>query len=531
LSYNGRGIDAAYNAIGGLLPVSFFDRTSPSTNATMRWLTLFALLGGALGGSVVSTLRSRQPVAPAGSRPAVALDDVARFRLNLQRLSASTEDPRSALRSLLGFVRLNAKGGRDRPSVCLWDPAVKAFLADSPSALACLRAAGYDRERRDRDGTPFLEAQRMPRAAMEAIAAACEAALTAAEAAPPPPRARASVVARAAQLDSPKRGSSDPDGGAAEEEAANGEGGEAAAGEAEPTEEYEEDSDIEKKLQGMMRGFISEIERQQREPQPKGTPVAGNASEPPAVHYRIYASKPPFSGLPPQMGLPFGMPGGGGDDEDGEIPTLERRLKAAKLPVEAEEVVSRELRRLRRMSPMHSEYSTIVDYLEYMADLPWSPPETGAQPPVPLPVAKAQLDADHFAMEKVTHLYIYKYIYIYIYIYIYMYICIYTYVYLHIYIYTYICVHLYIHTYIHTHMIYTYICICIYKHCIRWQPSAHTSFSIGTPATKTAVFTLCVFVYFCVRLHTHLTFFFTLHVHTFAKLYIQTCIWIYTSCT
>eukprot|EP00967_Tisochrysis_lutea_P108755 scaffold168665_cov32-Tisochrysis_lutea.AAC.1 len=101
------------------------------------------------------------------------------------------------------------------------------------------------------------------------------------------------------------------------------------------------------------------------------------------------------------MGMPFLPGGGGGDDEDGEIPTLERRLRAAQLPPEAEEVVSRELRRLRRMSPMHSEYSTLVDYLEWMADLPWAPAEQGAQPPVPLSEAKAQLDNDHFAMEKV----------------------------------------------------------------------------------------------------------------------------------
>lgn len=128
-------------------------------------------------------------------------------------------------------------------------------------------------------------------------------------------------------------------------------------------------------------------------------PAPGNTTEAP-VHFRIYASKPPFAGLPPPMGMPF-LPGGGGDDEDGEIPTLERRLRAARLPAEAEEVVSRELRRLRRMSPMHSEYSTLVDYLEWMADLPWGPPVQGAQPPVPLAKARAQLDADHFAMEKV----------------------------------------------------------------------------------------------------------------------------------
>jgi len=70
------------------------------------------------------------------------------------------------------------------------------------------------------------------------------------------------------------------------------------------------------------------------------------------------------------------------------------------LPAEAEEVVTRELRRLRRMSPMHSEYSTLVDYLEWMAELPWAPPES-PQPPVPLSQARAQLEEDHYAMDKV----------------------------------------------------------------------------------------------------------------------------------
>ncbi|EOD13506.1 hypothetical protein EMIHUDRAFT_451962 [Emiliania huxleyi CCMP1516] len=151
----------------------------------------------------------------------------------------------------------------------------------------------------------------------------------------------------------------------------------------------------------MISGLISEIERQvAREPRPKRG-SAGNSSEAP-VHFRIYTSKPPFpGGLPPPIGLPF-MPGGpsGGDDEDGEVPTLERRLRAAGLPAEAEEVVTRELRRLRRMSPMHSEYSTLVDYLEWMAELPWAPPES-PQPPVPLSQARAQLEEDHYAMDKV----------------------------------------------------------------------------------------------------------------------------------
>jgi ATP-dependent Lon protease len=65
----------------------------------------------------------------------------------------------------------------------------------------------------------------------------------------------------------------------------------------------------------------------------------------------------------PGGGMPGGMPGfpggsPGGEDEDGDVPQLERRVKAAALPAEAEEVAQRELKRLRRMSPMHSEYAS-----------------------------------------------------------------------------------------------------------------------------------------------------------------------------
>ena len=58
------------------------------------------------------------------------------------------------------------------------------------------------------------------------------------------------------------------------------------------------------------------------------------------VHFRIYRS-PSFPGFPPGGGLPF-MPGAGGGgadaEEDGDVPSLERKLKAAGLPAEAEEV-------------------------------------------------------------------------------------------------------------------------------------------------------------------------------------------------
>ena len=35
------------------------------------------------------------------------------------------------------------------------------------------------------------------------------------------------------------------------------------------------------------------------------------------------------------------------------------------------QVANREIKRLKRMSPMHSEYSTLLDYLDWLAELPW----------------------------------------------------------------------------------------------------------------------------------------------------------------
>ena len=36
------------------------------------------------------------------------------------------------------------------------------------------------------------------------------------------------------------------------------------------------------------------------------------------------------------------------------------------------QVANREIKRLKRMSPMHSEYSTLLDYLDWLAELPWN---------------------------------------------------------------------------------------------------------------------------------------------------------------
>ena len=62
------------------------------------------------------------------------------------------------------------------------------------------------------------------------------------------------------------------------------------------------------------------------------------------------------------------------------------------------QVAQRDLKRLRRMSPMHSEYSTLVEYLETIADLPWN---RSSDASISLAAAEAQLAEDHFGMAKV----------------------------------------------------------------------------------------------------------------------------------
>jgi ATP-dependent Lon protease len=55
-----------------------------------------------------------------------------------------------------------------------------------------------------------------------------------------------------------------------------------------------------------------------------------------------------------------------------ELKELEDRIKAAKLPEEADKVAMKELERLSRIPTQSPEYSVSRTYIEWLADLPWS---------------------------------------------------------------------------------------------------------------------------------------------------------------
>lgn len=89
-----------------------------------------------------------------------------------------------------------------------------------------------------------------------------------------------------------------------------------------------------------------------------------------------------------------------GDKEDDEsgIDELEKRLKSVNLPDEAEKAAKRELKRMRNMQPSQAEYTVARTYLDWLADLPWN---KGSKDNLDLENARAQLDADHYGLEKI----------------------------------------------------------------------------------------------------------------------------------
>ncbi|MCG3138253.1 MAG: Lon protease 2 [Phycisphaerae bacterium] len=81
-----------------------------------------------------------------------------------------------------------------------------------------------------------------------------------------------------------------------------------------------------------------------------------------------------------------------------ELRKLEEKLRAAHLPVEVDSEAQRELERLSNISEASPEYSVTLDYLYWIAALPWA---VSTVDELDLDRAAAVLDADHYGLEKV----------------------------------------------------------------------------------------------------------------------------------
>lgn len=87
-----------------------------------------------------------------------------------------------------------------------------------------------------------------------------------------------------------------------------------------------------------------------------------------------------------------------GEEGAGEIEELRQRLAQAKLPVDANEVASRELEKLAQMPNGAAEYTVTRTYLDWIFELPWR-----AKSPDRIDIRRARkiLDEDHKGLDKV----------------------------------------------------------------------------------------------------------------------------------
>ena len=88
---------------------------------------------------------------------------------------------------------------------------------------------------------------------------------------------------------------------------------------------------------------------------------------------------------------------GQGDDARDDFEEYDEQIKAAKMPEAVEEVATKELKKLRLMSPMSAEANVGRNYLDWLIALPWSVVTTDN---FDLDKAKVILDEDHYGLEK-----------------------------------------------------------------------------------------------------------------------------------
>ncbi|XP_071520012.1 lon protease homolog 2, peroxisomal-like [Panulirus ornatus] len=86
------------------------------------------------------------------------------------------------------------------------------------------------------------------------------------------------------------------------------------------------------------------------------------------------------------------------DDGENDVAELETKIKAANMPEEARKVALKELGRFKQMAPHIPEYSMTRNYLELLVELPWS---KSVKETCNISKARADLDADHYGLEKV----------------------------------------------------------------------------------------------------------------------------------
>lgn len=89
-----------------------------------------------------------------------------------------------------------------------------------------------------------------------------------------------------------------------------------------------------------------------------------------------------------------------GETEDGrdEAGEFEERIEKTKLPKEAKEKATQELKKLKSMSPMSAEATVVRNYLDWILSIPWS---KRSRVKKDIKAAEKILNQDHYGLEKV----------------------------------------------------------------------------------------------------------------------------------
>ncbi len=86
------------------------------------------------------------------------------------------------------------------------------------------------------------------------------------------------------------------------------------------------------------------------------------------------------------------------DEFKAEIAAIEKQIRAKPMSKEAKEKVSKELKKLKMMSPMSAEATVVRNYIDWIVSLPWDEYTTDRHD---VKLAQSVLDEDHYGLEEV----------------------------------------------------------------------------------------------------------------------------------
>ncbi|NDD92656.1 AAA family ATPase, partial [bacterium] len=86
------------------------------------------------------------------------------------------------------------------------------------------------------------------------------------------------------------------------------------------------------------------------------------------------------------------------DEFKAEIQALEKQIRAKPMSKEAKERATKELKKLKMMSPMSAEATVVRNYIDWLITLPWG---ENTQDRNDLAVAEQVLEEDHYGLEEV----------------------------------------------------------------------------------------------------------------------------------